>query len=490
MQRRWTFGRKIAAAFAALVVITLISAGVAIVALSNVVTSKDHVINGNAQRLTDAQALRADDWEKVANARGFLLTTDQKYIDQLDTARTDFDARISALRRIVTTDEERRSVDAIEASAANHTKTIDSVMALRRTDAPIDTVTRAFEDQVVPKQADLATKIDGFVTSQEKLLADARQASTDTANTAMTMVIVLSLLAVAIAALLGYLLARSLRRQIGTAVGEVRTSSSELQATANQQASAAKEQSTTMNEINSTINELLATSRQIGESAQRVAQVADQTAGAGRSGQETVVRARESIDGIRRQVDVIVNHMLELGDKSQQIGAVLDIVSELAEQTNILAINSTIEAAGAGEAGKRFAVVADEIRKLADSVAGSTKEIRGLIDVVRGAVNTAVMATEIGSKGVDAGSAQFSEVANSFEEISELVTVTNEAAREIELSTKQQTTAVEQVNVAISDVAQATRETEASSLQTAQTATQLATLASDLQRLIEPAKIA
>ena len=81
----------------------------------------------------------------------------------------------------------------------------------------------------------------------------------------------------------------------------------------------------------------------------------------------------------------------------QQIGSVLDIVSELAEQTNILAINATIEAAGAGEAGKRFAVVADEIRKLADRVTGSTKEIRMLNDEVRSAVNTTVMATETGS---------------------------------------------------------------------------------------------
>ena len=104
--------------------------------------------------------------------------------------------------------------------------------------------------------------------------------------------------------------------------------------------------------------------------------------------------------------------MLELGKKSQQIGAVLDIVSELAEQTNILAINATIEAAGAGEAGKRFAVVADEIRKLADRVAGSTKEIRTLIDDVRSAVNTTVMATETGSKAVDAGSQQFGDVAD------------------------------------------------------------------------------
>jgi methyl-accepting chemotaxis protein len=178
--------------------------------------------------------------------------------------------------------------------------------------------------------------------------------------------------------------------------------------------------------------------------------------------------------------------MLELGKKSQEIGAVLDIVSELAEQTNILAINATIEAAGAGEAGKRFAVVADEIRKLADRVGGSTKEVRTLIDEVRSAVNTTVMATETGSKAVDAGSRQFGDVASAFKQISSLVITTTEAAREIELSTRQQSSAVEQVNLAITSVTQASMETEASAGQTLLTVSQLTVLSKGLLRLIQP----
>jgi methyl-accepting chemotaxis protein len=247
-----------------------------------------------------------------------------------------------------------------------------------------------------------------------------------------------------------------------------------------------KEQATAMNEITTTINELLATSKQIAESAQRVAHIAEDTAKAARSGEQTASKTNDSFGGIKRQVDLIVTHMLDLGQKAQQIGGILEIINELAEQTNILAINATIEAAGAGDAGKRFGVVADEIRKLADRVGGSTKEIRGLIDEVRAAANTTIMTTEGGTKAVDAGARQFLDLTTALMQIASLVGTTTEAAREIELSTKQQSTAVEQVNSAIADVAQATRETEASSSQTFQTATQLAGLSKDLLRLIRP----
>jgi methyl-accepting chemotaxis protein len=241
-----------------------------------------------------------------------------------------------------------------------------------------------------------------------------------------------------------------------------------------------------MTEIATTIRELLASSRQIAESAQSVSHIAEETANGARTGNGTVELATDAIGGIRCQVDQVVTHMLDLGKKSQEIGGIVEIVSELAEQTNILAINATIEAAGAGEQGRRFTVVADEIRKLADRVGGSTKEIRRLIEEVRSAANTTVMATEGGSKAVDAGSRHFGDVATSFTQIAGLVSTTTEAAREIELSTKQQSTAVEQVNIAISNAAQATKELEASSTQTLETASALAALSRELSAIIRP----
>ena len=217
-----------------------------------------------------------------------------------------------------------------------------------------------------------------------------------------------------------------------------------------------------------------------------MAHIAEDTAGAARAGDQTVQKSQESVGGVKRQVDLIVTHMLDLGRKSQQIGNILEIVNELADQTNILAINASIEAAGANDAGKRFGVVADEIRKLADRVGGSTKEIRTLVEEIRGAVNTTVMATESGMKAAETGMREYADVTLSFRQIADLVATTTEAAREIELSTKQQASAVEQVNVAVAGMARATKETETSSRQTLQTASQLTTLSSELTRLIRP----
>jgi methyl-accepting chemotaxis protein len=326
-----------------------------------------------------------------------------------------------------------------------------------------------------------------IVTLTNQVRADVekdRRASSRRAVQAIVVVIVLGLLAIGSAVLIAVRLSRGLRREVGSAVGHIQSSSAELEAAAAQQAAGGRDQASAMSEITTTISELLITSRQIADSAQRVSKIAEDTADAAQSGDATIDQTRASIAAIRTQVDLIVQHMLALGEKSQQIGGVVDLVSELAEQTNILAINATIEASGAGEWGRRFAVVAEEIRKLADRTAGSAKEIRALIDDVRGAVNTTVMATEIGAKSVDAGARQFDDATSSFRRIAQLVATTNDATREIELSTKQQSTAVEQVNLAASDTARVTRETEASAVQTRQTASHLSTLSSELLDLV------
>ncbi len=484
MNNRFSFSQKLAAGFAIVVLLALAVAAVAVFALRDVVERKDHVIDIAGQRLVDSERLHALSMRKAAESRAYLMTKDPRYLQNLRTARADLRGIIDTLRREIETERGRQLVEEISAAEEVHNRAVEGVIAQAGSLTP-DAAAGRLERDVRPLREHLDQVVDQFVSREEQLLREGRADSTEAASRAIRAVLLLAAISVLLAIVLSALLARSLTRQVGRAARHVQSSSAELQAAAGQQATGAKQQATAMAEITTTISELLATSRQISESAQRVASIATETAGAARNGDQTVQRSQELIGSIRRQVDLIVNHMLELGRKSQQIGGILEIINELSEQTNILAINATIEAAGAGEAGRRFAVVAEEIRKLADRVGGSTKDIRSLIDEVRAAVNTTVMATESGSKAVEAGARQFTDVAASFSQIARLVGTTTDAAREIELSTKQQSTAVEQVSEAVANVAQATREAEASAGETLKTASQLATMSRDLASLVQ-----
>lgn len=486
MISRWTFGRRLAAGFGVACAVLLLIAGITYRNTANLIETEDWVTHTHEVKARLADLLAALTTAE-SGERGYLITGAESYLDTYRDALGTVKASFDDIRHLTSDNPHQQDRLAqlqplIDQRLANLRDAIDARRA-----SGADAAAR-----LVQQNGSIGTmeKIRATISDadqEESNLLNARNVASHQATSFTIGVITWGGLGAIIAiAAMGFLITGSLGRQIGLAVSHVESSAAELQASANQQAQSAAEQSTAMNEVSTTVNELLVSSRQIADSAQRVAVSAEQTASAARSGQGMVDQTNDSIGGIRRQMDQIVTHMLELGKKSQEIGSVLDIVLELAEQTNILAINATIEAAGAGESGKRFAVVADEIRKLADRVGGSAKEVRTLIEEVRGAVNTTVMATETGSKAVDTGSRQFLDLSAAFRQIASLVGSTTEAAREIGLSTKQQTSAVDQVNVAIADVAQTARETETSASETLKTAQQLTGLAGDLLRIIRP----
>jgi methyl-accepting chemotaxis protein len=479
----WTFGRKVGLGFAIGIIALVVVGATGYRATQQLIANTGLVSHTHQVRRALAE-LEYDIVASESGQRGYVLTGKDEFLEPYSTGLAAMAKAYDAVRGLTIDNSAQQTRLALLKQKIDQKLTeMKLVLELRKTGVD-KAIARIGDGDGRALMDDIRRLVDESDAAEVALL-DVRAREADDSQAFATAVIVWgSLAAIVLTLIAAFVIARSLTNQVSTAVRHVQSSSTELQAAANQQASASKEQATAMSEIATTINELLATSRQIADSAIRVSQIAGQTATSARTGDTTVGKGSDAIAVVRRQVDLIVTHMLELGKKSQQVGSVLDIVAELAEQTNILAINATIEAAGAGDSGRRFGVVADEIRKLADRVAASTKEIRGMVDDVRGAVNTTVMATEAGSKAVDAGAMQVLEMAAAFRQISSLVGTTTDAAREIELSTKQQATAVEQVNVAIGNVSQATRETETSAQQTLQTSMQLATLSTKLVAIV------
>ncbi len=479
-----TFNGKLAGAFGLTMALTFLIGISSVFALTLAIRTKDRVIASATGNLFDAEQLSTTIETRISDYRAYLLTDDKQFLDLTNTGRAKFLDQVTQLKDKLTDPAELSLLDTVTVNEAAHAASLAPVIARRQSIPDLRTIAQLNAGLVAPAREKMEKAIAELITRVRTEVEQARRASSRATTLAIGLVILLALLSIISSGIIAYRLSRGLRREVGTAVGHIQSSSAELEAAAAQQAAGGRDQSSAMSEITTTISELLITSRQIADSAQRVSKIAEDTAEAARTGDSTIDQTRASIAAIRSQVDQIVQHMLALGEKSQQIGGVVDLVSELAEQTNILAINATIEASGAGEWGRRFAVVAEEIRKLADRTAGSAKEIRALIEDVRGAVNTTVMATEIGAKSVDAGARQFDDATNSFRRIAQLVDTTNDATREIELSTKQQTTAVEQVNMAASDTARVSRETEASAVQTKQTAAHLSSLSTDLLDLV------
>jgi methyl-accepting chemotaxis protein len=481
----WTFGRKIAAGFTLAFLLLLGIGAVAYRSISSL-TITSQSITHSYKVLEDIAEVFSLIKDAETGQRGYIITADEAFLEPYQIAVAGVPTVIKDLRQLTSDDaNQQKRIDEAESLIAAKLAELKYTIDIRRKGNLEDSAkfVRAGEGKKI--MDGLRRSLDQMDHEERELLKQRADEVAAVAGGAKSTIVFGTVLCLLFVTAVGFLITRSLSGQIGAAVQHVQSSSAELQSAANQQASGAKESSTAMSEITTTISELLATSRQIAESAQRVSHVAEETSSAARAGDQTVQKTHQSVSGIKRQVDLIVTHMLDLGKKSQQIGGILEIINELSEQTNILAINATIEAAGAGDAGKRFGVVADEIRKLADRVGGSTKDIRLLIEEIRAAVNTTVMATEGGSKAVDLGAVQFAEVTAALRQITELLGTTTQAAREIELSTKQQATAVAQVNAAVSDIAKASKETEVSANQTLQTAGQLAGLSRELTRLIQ-----
>jgi len=269
------------------------------------------------------------------------------------------------------------------------------------------------------------------------------------------------------------------------AIQQLSTSANELMAISAQQSAGSAEQATAVQQATTTSEEIAATAKQVSENAGRVESLADNAAASSTDGQQAVSTAVEGMSQLKGQVQSIAEAMLELGENSQKVGGIIDIIDEISDQTNLLSLNAAIEAAGAGEAGKRFSIVANEVRRLADRTADATNQVKVLIVQIQQATNSTIMLTEEGSKGVDAASTLVADISEALEKITGAVAETTSAASEIKLMTQQQTTASEQMTETIVEVRDVAVQVATSSQETTQSISELTSLAESLQDLVE-----
>lgn len=272
---------------------------------------------------------------------------------------------------------------------------------------------------------------------------------------------------------------------IKEAIQQLSSSANEIMAISAQQSSGATQQASAVQEATTTSEEIAVSAKQVAENARRVEAQSEHADAACNDGIYAVDNAIEGMGKLKEKVQSMAEAMLELGENSQKIGGIVDIIDEISDQTNLLALNAAIEAAGAGESGKRFSIVANEVRRLAERTVEATGQIKGLIDEIQKATNSSIMLTEEGTKGVDSASTLVARISEALANIISMVKETTNAAREIKLSTQQQTTASEQMAETIAEVRDVATQVAASAEETTQAITELTSLTERLKDLAE-----
>ena len=220
-----------------------------------------------------------------------------------------------------------------------------------------------------------------------------------------------------------------------------------------------------------------------GQRAQAVAEAARRAVHASQSGRKSIDELVEGMQQVRAQVGQVTDSIVRLSEQSQAIGEIINTVNSLAEQSNLLAVNASIEAASAGVHGKGFAVVAQEVKSLAEQSRQATVQVRTILWDIQKATSSAVITAELGDKAVDAGMRNVAGTDLALRQLTDSVAGAADSADQIELAARQQLAGMEHLRTAMRDIQLSQEEREQSLLRTAQLALELDRLAQCLRRL-------
>jgi methyl-accepting chemotaxis protein len=282
---------------------------------------------------------------------------------------------------------------------------------------------------------------------------------------------------------------RRVTAEMQESIGVLSSSAQQIVATTTQVASAATETATAVTETTTTVEEVKQTAqlstqkaKLVSESVQRATQVTE-------SGKKSVAESIDAMKQIREQMESIAESIVRLSEQGQAIGEIMLTVNDLAEQSNLLAVNASIEAAKAGEQGKGFAVVAQEVRNLTEQSKQATVQVRNILNDIQKATNAAVMVTEQGSKAVEAGVRQSLQAGESVQKLGESVAEAAQVATQIAASSQQQMVGMDQVVQAMENIKTASTQNVASTKQTETAARNIGELGRKLEKLVALYKV-
>ena len=282
---------------------------------------------------------------------------------------------------------------------------------------------------------------------------------------------------------------RSLVSTINETAVQVAAAAQETQATAMHLAEAAEHQAQQITSASAQIQDVASSIDQVSRNSAESADVAQRSVQIAAKGAEVVRQTIQGMDNIRDQIQETSKRIKRLGESSQEIGSIVELINDIAEQTNILALNAAIQAASAGEAGRGFAVVADEVQRLAERASNATKRIETLVQTIQSDTTEAVSSMEQTTAEVVAGARLAEDAGLALGEIEKVSNDLSNLIQNISLAARQQSVAATNITATMSVIQEITTQTSQGANQTAESIGNLAQLAADLRRSVADFKL-
>jgi len=282
---------------------------------------------------------------------------------------------------------------------------------------------------------------------------------------------------------------RTLVTTINETSEQVSSSAQETQTTARHLADAAEQQAQQISSATSAINQIVNSMDIVSKDSAESADVAERSVKIASRGAEVVRETISGMDSIRDQIQETSKRIKRLGESSQEIGSIVELINDIAEQTNILALNAAIQAASAGEAGRGFAVVADEVQRLAERSTSATKRIETLVQTIQSDTNEAVNSMEQTTAEVVAGARLAEDAGSALGDIERVSHDLSALIQNISTAARAQSSAATEVSHSMNAIQEITSQTSQGASQTADSIGTLAQLASDLRRSVAHFKL-
>ena len=277
---------------------------------------------------------------------------------------------------------------------------------------------------------------------------------------------------------------REIIQAIAGTAEHVASASEEISSSASQQSQSAETQKDQTTQVATALQEMSATVLQVSENSGKAADASSKAAETARHGGTIVDQTLAKMRTIAESVSNTAKKVGELGKSSDQIGRIIGVIDDIADQTNLLALNAAIEAARAGEQGRGFAVVADEVRKLAERTTSATKEIAQMIRTVQEETKVAVAAMEAGTRQVEEGVQTTAQAGDSLKEIIHTSEQVGEMITHIATAATEQSSTTEEINNNMEQIATLVKESADGAQQSAKACQDLSGLALDLQKMV------